>query len=512
MNKGEGPYRVLSRARIATDDIVLRAVEPSDIEAIRQWRNAQMDVLRQTAPITHEAQVRYFSEHVWPEKLKQEPAQILLAIERFDELTGYGGLVHISWPNRRAEVSFLLAPELERDRTAHCRIFEVYLRLLKSLAFDDLALMRLTSETFSGRDHVIATFERSGFTREGRLRNHVVVGERRVDALMHGCNAPSKGVAGRNVLVTSASRKAPLLRAMKDALSRIAPEAQVIAGDIDPDAPARHLADDFWCMPQTEDWELETLIAECRARGIGAVLPTRDGELGFWARHRPAFAAAGIAVFVSSSESIQRCLDKLSFARFGVEKRLPIIRTAETPEVLGEGPFVVKERFGAGGRGIGINLDAEAANAHARALDAPLFQPYVAGSEFSIDAWINGRGNVKGVVLRRRDRVIGGESQVTSTFHDLDLEAKAREVLECLDLRGPVVMQAILSSDGMEIIEVNPRFGGASTLAIAAGLDSLYWSLAEVFVAGEAPKFEPYKGRLRQVRLPADIILHDPNL
>lgn len=44
-----------------------------------------------------------------------EPSQVLVALERAGVLIGYGGLVHISWANRRAEVSFLLTPELEKN-------------------------------------------------------------------------------------------------------------------------------------------------------------------------------------------------------------------------------------------------------------------------------------------------------------------------------------------------------------------------------------------------------------
>ena len=142
----------------------------------------------------------------------------------------------------------------------------------------------------------------------------------------------------------------------------------------------------------------------------------------------------------------------------------------------------------------------------------PLFQPFVEGPEISIDGWLDGRGRAVGVVLRFRDRVIGGESQVTTTFRDTELEAEASAVLERLDLRGPVVMQAILTPMGMRIIEVNPRFGGASTLGIAAGLDMFYWSLTEAFGEAVSPLFRPAESRLRQVRLPADIVLHDPDL
>ena len=317
---------------------------------------------------------------------------------------------------------------------------------------------------------------------------------------------PETRPAPGHLLVTSASRKIPLLRAAISAARKLSPEMKVMAGDIDPDAPAQYAADAFWVMPRTDDTALDTLVAGCRERGIGFVLPTRDGELAFWARHKARFAEAGIAVLVSPEDSVTRCLDKLDFARFGEERGLPFIPAFEGLEDAGSPPYAVKERFGAGSRAIGLNLDAASAREHARGLTAPIFQPFIDGTEISVDSWLDRNHRVKGLVLRRRDRVVDGESQVTTTFRDAAIEEAARTALETLDLCGPVVLQILIDRAGQpHIIECNSRFGGASTAGIAAGLDSLYWSLAEA--AGNdvaALPFARIPGEVRQVRLPAD--------
>ena len=53
------------------------------------------------------------------------------------------------------------------------------------------------------------------------------------------------------------------------------------------------------------------------------------------------------------------------------------------------------------------------------------------------------------------------------------------QTLSKLALSGPVVLQGIINDGALHIIECNSRFGGASTLGIKAGVDSLYWSLCE---------------------------------
>ena len=307
---------------------------------------------------------------------------------------------------------------------------------------------------------------------------------------------------GKAVLVTSASRKIPLIHAVKQAAEKLRPGTRIVAGDLDPAALARHVADDFWIMPRTHEGELGSLVAGCRERHVGTVIPTRDGELAFWSRHRDAFAEAGIDVIVSPPAAVELCLDKLAFSKYGIP-------TALSPDELDAERFVVKERYGAGSRGIGLNLDREAALAHAAGLEHPVFQPFIDGTEISVDAWVDRCRRVKGLVLRRRETVVNGESQVTATFRDGALEERASELLVALGVAGPVVLQAIVDGPGeVHFIECNPRFGGASTAGIAAGLDPFYWSMLEAEggdVAGCG--FHRIPGEVRQVRTPADIHL-----
>jgi RimJ/RimL family protein N-acetyltransferase len=179
-------YRVMPRPRLGLGGLALRAVEPQDIESIRQWRNGQMDVLRQSKPISSEEQERYFAENVWPEMETEEPRQILLAIERSGVLIGYGGLVHISWADSRAEISFLLDPKAEKHPALRKEVFSDFMKLLQSLAFVDLHIKRLWTETYAMRHAHIEVLERSGFQLEGRMRNHILINGEVIDSLIHG--------------------------------------------------------------------------------------------------------------------------------------------------------------------------------------------------------------------------------------------------------------------------------------------------------------------------------------
>jgi RimJ/RimL family protein N-acetyltransferase len=180
-------YVCLPRDRIERGPYAVAAVQPDHIEAIREWRNAQIDALRQTAPLTVEQQERYYATHIWPDMERPCPANVLVSYFLESRPIGYGGLVHISWENRRAELSFLLSPERALDLESADVDFANFLAFMKELAFDDLRFHRLCTETFAFRARHLAVLLECGFCMEGVMRDHVIVGGKPMDSIIHGC-------------------------------------------------------------------------------------------------------------------------------------------------------------------------------------------------------------------------------------------------------------------------------------------------------------------------------------
>lgn len=314
-----------------------------------------------------------------------------------------------------------------------------------------------------------------------------------------------------NILVSSASKKISLINAMKKAATKFNINAKIIAGDSSADALSFYIADDFWQMPYTKDNNLQEILTECIKREIDIIFPTRDGELVFWARNADKFRENNIFVIISPLESINNCLDKKAFSDFGFTNNLPFIPSAIDINELNSTLFVVKERFGAGSKSIGIGLDKSNALIHASNLENPIFQPLINGIEISVDAWLDKSFKLKGLILRKRVKVVDGESLITSTFSNIKLENEIIHILEKLKLSGPIVLQAIIdSNERVHIIECNTRFGGASTTGIVAGVDSLFWSILEAKnINVERYPFIRSSKEIRQIRLTSDYISYD---
>jgi len=283
-----------------------------------------------------------------------------------------------------------------------------------------------------------------------------------------------------NILITSISKKVPLIKCVKQAVQRCYKNGRIIGGDCSENIVGRYFVDDFWLMPPTEQLNIETLLNFCRQNSIKAIIPTRDGELPFFAAHVNMLKENGIFIMISPYATVERCLDKLLFYEVLNTFNYPAIRTTVNIDELDCRAYVVKERYGAGSQNIALNYSKQNALKHASLMESPIFQPYIEGREVSVDLYVGKDGRCKGVVARNRELVVNGESQITRTIRDEKLESMCAKIAEKLEIYGHAVFQVLIDhDDNYHIIECNNRFGGASSLSLAAGLDSFYWFLLE---------------------------------
>lgn len=135
-----------------------------------KWRNEQIYHLRQKEPLTVEQQDAYFENVVCKLFDQQEPDQILFSFLKNEELIGYGGLVHINWVDKNAEVSFIMDTNLEAKYfSLHWNNF---LQLLKKVSFDSLKLHKTYVYAFDLRPHLYTALEEAGCFFDCRLKEH----------------------------------------------------------------------------------------------------------------------------------------------------------------------------------------------------------------------------------------------------------------------------------------------------------------------------------------------------
>lgn len=317
-------------------------------------------------------------------------------------------------------------------------------------------------------------------------------------------------VKSLNILVTSVSKKVPLIRCLRQSKENTGIVGKVIGGDANKDSIARYFVDQFWQMPIQELLTIDELLAFCTHHEIQAIIPTRDGELSFFAKHRDTLLNRGITCLISPLETVENCRNKILFYQKLADRNFPAIPAVKNPDELHCPSYVVKECFGSGSRSIGLDLSISKAKEWAKKMHSPIFQPFIRGIEYSVDVYIDKEGVSKGAIARRRELVVDGESQITISESLPEIELTCLKAAKMLGVYGHAVFQLIRDLTGhIHLIECNPRFGGGSTLSVAMGLNSFEWFMQESLQL-PLSSFKRSKKEMKQVRYAEDKLI-DPS-
>jgi hypothetical protein len=176
-------YKCLQKQEIRKGEYVIVPIRYEDRLAIMKWRNDQMYHLRQDKLLTEKDQESYFQSIILPSFKEKLPAQILFSFLHNEKCIGYGGLVHINWHAKEAEVSFIMATELEAFNFE--KNWVVFLYLLEKVAFTDLKFNKLVTYAFDLRPHLYKALEFSKYIEEARLKNHYLFKNKLIDVVIH---------------------------------------------------------------------------------------------------------------------------------------------------------------------------------------------------------------------------------------------------------------------------------------------------------------------------------------
>ena len=163
-------YKALKKQEFKTGDYCLTPLRNEDRFEIMQWRNEQIYHLRQSETLTREKQDDYFNTTVASLFFAEEPNQLLFSFLQAKDCIGYGGLVHINWIDRNAEVSFIMNTRLEEE--SFSKNWSMFLKCLEQLAFGELQFHKIFIYAFDVRPHLYDVLELNGYFQDARLKDH----------------------------------------------------------------------------------------------------------------------------------------------------------------------------------------------------------------------------------------------------------------------------------------------------------------------------------------------------
>ncbi len=176
-------YNILKNQNYAMGNYSIVPIRYEDRFSIMKWRNEQIYHLRQHKPLTEEDQERYFKDVVSKIFDEELPKQLLFSYLHNDICIGYGGLVHINWIDKNAEVSFIMDTVLEKD-SFHFH-WKTYLSLIENVAYKEIGLHKIFTYAFDIRPHLYEALESAGYIKEAILKEHCLFEGKFRDVVIH---------------------------------------------------------------------------------------------------------------------------------------------------------------------------------------------------------------------------------------------------------------------------------------------------------------------------------------
>lgn len=324
-----------------------------------------------------------------------------------------------------------------------------------------------------------------------------------------------------NVLITSISFKVQLAKAFKKA------GWTVYTHDCSNINSELYSSFNHFISPRTDDLGYKDFLLKfCEKYKIDLLVPTRDDELKLFHQIKQILEFGGTKVLVSEQHyNITNKQFMLMITKQNDIMDIPKTYSSDTLIEHFQYPIFIKPIYGQGSKDLfTINNQYEYSQwilSHDKY--NYIIQEYLdplEWTEYSIDVLYNFESILIGGIPRKRQLIRNGESQITTInlIQDLiqDLNKKLELLGEKFLLIGHNVIQVFINEKEKEIkmIEINPRFGGASNLAIQGGLDSpkiLMMMFLEFSIENLRKQFKPIQG-LKMIRHTFDrFYLNDQN-
>ena len=176
-------YKTLSEQRFIKGNYSIVPLRLEDRYDIMKWRNEQIYHLRQSKPLNKEDQDKYFNDIISNLFKQEQPGQILFSYLDGDLCIGYGGLVHICWFDRNAEISFIMNTALEvKSFEFH---WTTFLSLIEKVAFNEIGLYKIFTFAYNLRPKIYNALNKENFVKEAVLKNHGYFNGQYCDVIVH---------------------------------------------------------------------------------------------------------------------------------------------------------------------------------------------------------------------------------------------------------------------------------------------------------------------------------------
>ena len=278
------------------------------------------------------------------------------------------------------------------------------------------------------------------------------------------------------ILFTSVGRRVELMQQFTAAAQALGCQLEIHGADITDTAPALCFCDKTVIVPRIKDEAyIPSLLTYCQEQKIDALIPTIDTDLLILAKNKAAFRKIGTVAVVSDEDKIAICRDKrLTSAYFESVGLLAPYPVDDYQKYSAGFPAFIKPKDGSSSIfAYKVNDQAEL-ESFAKQVPDYIIQPFIEGTEYTVDIFCDFAGNPIYITPRIRLAVRAGEVLKTKIVQDEVIIGEMQTLLADYRPCGAITVQLIRQNDTGKnyYIEINPRFGGGAPLTMKAGADS----------------------------------------
>lgn len=279
-----------------------------------------------------------------------------------------------------------------------------------------------------------------------------------------------------HILFTGVGRRVELVQAFRQAALTLNVELKLYGADMSGTAPALAYCDYTRrvCAMRDADY-IPQLVEICKRDSIQMLIPTIDTDLLVLSENTASFEEIGTKVLISKPDMIAVCRDKNLTADFFESCGLKAPRTVnDCTKYADPFPCFIKPKDGSSSINAFKVNNAEELQVYAEKIGDYIVQPFIEGTEYTVDIFCGLEGAPVTVIPRERTAVRSGEVLKTRIEMDEQMISECKRLIDRFQPCGPLTVQLIRQKDTGEdyYIEINPRFGGGAPLSMKAGARS----------------------------------------
>jgi len=213
---------------------------------------------------------------------------------------------------------------------------------------------------------------------------------------------------------------------------------------------------------------LSSLIKLVKTNKINLIIPLSDLDLEILSDNINKFQKLKCFIAISNSKVIKTCYDKIKLLSFCKKYQINYPKLFFNKNDIRKFPIIKKEIKGSGSKGLKkIFSKKEMIGLNEKNF---VFQELIKGNEYNVDIFNDLNGRYVSCCIKKKLLMRAGETDKCEVVDNSKIEKFSIKISKTLKHVGNLDCDIIMNGDKINLIDLNPRFGGGYPFTHLSGL------------------------------------------